>query len=257
MGRHLILIHGAFAGPWCMEPFADHLSRNGLTCHTPALRYHGDDPKGEPDPRLKDVGIADYADDIAELAGTLDSKPVILGHAVGGLVAQLVAARGLASGIILINPNTPWGVLPETDGQRAVARGLMEAGAFWNGPMRVQFDLIAPFAFNRMPPEQQHEVFDRLGPESGRVMFEMFFWMFDDRHAIRVDFDQVTCPVLILSGADDQAVPSFTGRELAARYAARATWQEVPDRAHFMFLEPGWQSVADRCAAWMGEHALR
>lgn len=129
----------------------------------------------------------------------------------------------------------------------------MEAGAFWKAPMRVEFELMAPFALNKLDPAKQHEVFDRLGPESGRVMFEMFFWMFDDRRAIAVDFERIDCPVLVLSGAEDRAVPSFTGRELARRYGERGTYQEVDGHAHFMFIEPGWESVADRCADWMSQ----
>jgi hypothetical protein len=95
--------------------------------------------------------------------------------------------------------------LPSTDDERAVAKGLMEVGSFSKTAMRVQFDLIAPFALNKLDPPAQRAVFDRLGPKSGTVMFEMFFWEFDDRRAVAVDFDKVTCPVLVLSGCPRQA----------------------------------------------------
>lgn len=247
----IVLIHGAFAGPWCMADFAGYFRDRGWTCHTPALRYHDADPKAEPDPRLAEMSIEDYTDDLAEYVAGLDETPIIGGHAVGALVAQKLAVRGLASGLVLINSNAPWGMLPFTDDQRAVAKGLMRAGAFWEGPMRVEFDLMAPFALNKLEPEQQHAVFDRLGAESGNVMFEMFFWMFDDRKAIAVDYDKVSCPVLVLSGAEDKAVPAVTGQEIAKRYGSKATFHEVPGHAHFMFLEPGWQKIAADCADWI------
>jgi non-heme chloroperoxidase len=60
-------------------------------------------------------------------------------------------------------------MLPETDDERAVARGFMEMGSFWKAPLRVPFDLMAPFAFNKLDEATQHAVFDRLGAESGRV----------------------------------------------------------------------------------------
>ena len=252
MDHPVVLIHGAFAGPWCMENFAGYFRERGWTCHVPALRYHDGDPKAAPNPALTDVGVEDYTMDLENFIEALESPPVIVGHAIGAVIAQKLAARRLASAIVLINSNGPWGILPSTDDERAVARGLMEAGPFWKEPMRVDFDLIATYAFNRLDRETQHAVFDRLGAESGKVMFEMFFWMFDDQRATHVDFAEVKCPVLVMSGAEDRAVPSIVGRKIADHYA-HATYHEAPDGAHFMFLEPGWEEVAEYCADWMAE----
>ncbi len=206
MAREIVLIHGAFAGPWCWDHFKSYFQNLGWTCHTPALRYHDVDPSAEPNPELADTSIRDYADDIAVFVGELESPPVIIGHAVGGLIAQQVASRSRTSGLVLINPNAAWGMLPVTDDERAVARTFMESGPFWKAPMRVAFDLIAPFAFNKLDTDTQKRVFSRLVPESGRVMFEMFFWMFDDNRTITIDFDKVDCPVLVVAGEEDRAV---------------------------------------------------
>lgn len=251
MSDTVVLIHGAFAGPWCMDNLAGFFRDCGFICHTPALRHHGGDPKADTAPALATTSIEDYTDDLVAFIQTLETKPIILGHAVGAVIAQKLVARGLARGIVVINSNVPWGILPTTDDERAVAKGLMEAGPFWKAAMRVQFDLIARYALNKLDPAAQRAVFDRLGPESGTVMFEMFFWMFDDLRAVAVDFEKVTCPALVLSGSEDRAVPSVTGRRIAEKYGAKAKFEEVPDHAHFMFLEPGWENVAARCADWM------
>ncbi|WP_170475903.1 alpha/beta hydrolase [Ruegeria arenilitoris] len=251
MAKEIVLIHGAFAGPWCMADYAGFFRDRGWTVHTPALRYHGGNPEAAPDPGLTDTSVMDYSNDIAQFVEGLDSKPVILGHAIAGVVAQQVASRGLASAIVLINPNAPWGTLPETDDERAVPRALMEGGAFWKQPMRVEFDLMAPFALNKMPEAQQHEVFDQLGAESGRVMFEMFFWMFDDDHAMKVDIEKVDCPVLIVSGTEDRAVNPNTCRALAKLYGDRATFLPVKNHAHFLFMEPGWEKPAGQIVDWL------
>ncbi len=252
MEHPVILIHGAFAGPWCMDKFAGYFRDRGWTCHVPALRYHDRDPQAEPDPALAGTSVEDYTMDLENFIEELETPPVIVGHAIGAVIAQKLAARRLASAIVLINSNAPWGILPSTDSERAVARGLMEAGAFWKEPMRVDFDLIATYAFNKLDPATQRAVYDRLGPESGKVMFEMFFWMFDDRRATKVDFAEVKCPVLVVSGAEDRAVPAVTGRRIADHYE-HATYHEAPDRAHFLFLEPGWEEIAEYCADWMTE----
>ena len=254
MKKSILLIHGAFAGSWCLDNYKKFFQDRGWTCHAPALRYHGGDPKAEPDPDFSNTSISDYTKDIAAYIKKLDAPPVLLGHAVGGLVAQQVAAMGLASGVVLINSNAAWGMLPETDDERAVARTFMEQGPFWKEPVRVEFDLIAPYAFNKLDEGTQHAVFDRLGPESGRVMFEMFFWMFDDHRAIAVDFEKVTCPVLVVSGEEDRAVRHAVGQEVTQKYGANGTFHLARGHAHYLFMEPGWEDVAAYCADWMSEH---
>ncbi len=249
----IVLIHGAFAGPWCMDLFAGFFRERGWDVHTPALRLHEEDPKEDPEKALIGVSITDHTDDLATYIDTLDSRPVVLGHAVGGIMAQQLAARGLARAAILLNPNAPYGVLPATDDERAVAKGMMSAGAIWETVMHVDFDLIATYAFNKLDPETQHAVFDRLGAESGQLMFEMFFWMFDDRKAISVDVDKVDCPVLVVSGAEDRAVRPATGEQIAALYGERGTHLLVQGQAHFIFMEPGWDRVAADCLDWI-EH---
>ena len=256
MTKDIVLIHGAFAGPWCMQDYATFFRDRGWTVHTPALRYHDGDPKADPDPGLTETSVLDYTNDIAKLVQGLNNKPVLLGHAIAGVVAQQVAAQGLASAIVLINPNAPWGTLPATDDERAVPRALMEGGAFWKQPMRVEFDLMAPFALNKMDEAQQHVVFDQLGAESGRVMFEMFFWMFDDHHAIKVQFDKVKCPVLVVSGAEDRAVNPDTCRALAELYGERGTFLLVQDHAHFLFMEPGWEGPAEEIESWLNKQPI-
>ena len=92
-----------------------------------------------------------------------------------------------------------------------------------------------------------------MGAESGRVMFEMFFWMFDDDHAMKVDIDKVVCPVLIVSGTEDRAVNPDTCRALAKLYGDHATFMPVEDHAHFLFMEPGWEKPAAQIAGWLDE----
>ena len=257
MPKEVVFIHGAFAGPWCWDQYKSYFQDLGWTCHTPALRYHDVDPSDEPNPDLADTSIRDYADDIAAFVGELDSPPIIIGHAVGALIAQQVASRRPTSGLVLINPNAAWGMLPATDDERAVARTFMESGPFWKAPMRVAFDLIAPFAFNKLDGDTQKQVFSRLVPESGRVMFEMFFWMFDDNRTIAIDFDKVGCPVLVVAGEEDRAVRHAVGKEIAEKYGNKGSFLLAAGHAHFLFIEPGWEQIAKHCENWMSETASR
>ena len=125
-----VLIHGAFGGAWSLENFAEFFRNRGWICHTPNLRCHGEDPTLEPDSRLAEISIADYTNDMAEFIKSLDSVPVIFGFSMGGVIAQKLAALGLAQGMVLLNSSAVWGVLPSTEDERTVATGLMASGPF-------------------------------------------------------------------------------------------------------------------------------
>jgi pimeloyl-ACP methyl ester carboxylesterase len=62
------------------------------------------DPKDGPDPRLGRISLLDYAQDLEQYIRELDQKPFLIGHSMGGLLAQILGARGVAKGIVLLTP---------------------------------------------------------------------------------------------------------------------------------------------------------
>lgn len=253
MDSPIVLIHGAFGGPWCMENFATHFRDAGWACHSPVLRFHDVDPKAEPDPGLAGTSIEDYTDDLTELIRGLEAPPILVGHSMGGVLAQKLAARGLARAIILLNGSVNWGILPSTDDERAIGTGLMASGAIWETTLRMEFEMMSELALNNLDPAGQRAAFDQLVPESGRAVFELFFWIFDDRQTTRIDYDAVTCPVLVVSGTGDKGVSTHTARQIAARHGANATFHEATGFGHYLMLEPGWERVAAHCASWISD----
>ncbi|MFR9750071.1 alpha/beta hydrolase [Nocardia sp. 004] len=253
MDTPIVFVHGTNAGPWTMADFTGYFAERGLRTLAPAYRHHDETISGETAELLVGTGIDDYVEDIATAISVLDTAPVIVGHSLGGVIAQILAARGLARAIVLLNGSVNWGVLPTTDGERALAKRLMSAGPFWEGTLLPDFDTMSEFGLNKLVPAEQRRVFDQLGPESGRVMFELFFWMFDDNQTTRIDYQSIECPVLMVSGTEDLAVPPSTARLIAQRHGAQTTFLEVPGFGHYLMLEPGWRQIADLCAHWLLE----
>jgi pimeloyl-ACP methyl ester carboxylesterase len=252
MTRTAVLIHGACAGGWCFENFARFLQERGWTCHAPDLRFHGK-PEANPDPQLAAASIADYTADMAGFIAGLDETPVLIGHSMGGLIAQQLAARGLAHSVVLLASCAPWGVLPATDDERALARALMSAGAFWTQSLQPAFEIAKSDSLASLDPQMQKRVFAKFGPESGRAMFELFFWMFDDQRTTAVEAERVRCPVLVVAGSDDKIVSAATGRRIAQRYGYQAMFHEARGRGHFLIMEEGWEDLATVCAEWMAQ----
>src|SRR3954467_6270989 len=56
--------------------------------------------------------VGQVADHYAEVIGKLDKQPAVVGHSFGGLLAQLIAGRGLSNVTVAIDAAPYQGVLP-------------------------------------------------------------------------------------------------------------------------------------------------
>jgi non-heme chloroperoxidase len=221
----------------------------GWACHTPDLIGHGENA-ADADARLVGIGMNDYRVELTTFLKTLREPPVLLGHSMGAVLAQQLAASGMARALVLISPAPRAGILPATDDEKQLARDLMTIPAFWGTVMHPDFKLACIYSLNQVPPEEQRSVFEKFGPESGRVYFELFFWMFDVTRATEVDTGAIRCPVLCLSGTDDKLVSLATARETAAPYVGSTFWEEA-GRGHMLPVEASAAEIARRIAAWI------
>jgi non-heme chloroperoxidase len=249
MGKDIVMLHGANAGGWCFDEFRQVFEGEGWTCHAPDLIGHGA-RKADAATVLRDVGIADYRAEMEALVKALPAPPVLLGHSMGAVIAQLLAAQGLARALILVSPAPRSGILPPTDPEKQLAKDLMSLGPFWTKVIDPVFDLAKIYTLNRLPEDEQRTVFDKFGPESGRALFELFFWMFDKTGVTMVDTDAVRCPVLCLSGSDDRIVSLATARASAEGYKDATFW-ELEGHGHMVLIEPGAEEIARRIANWL------
>jgi non-heme chloroperoxidase len=249
MAKDIVMLHGASAGGWCFDKFRGVFESLGWTVHTPDLVGHGGD-KAEADATLAGIGMADYCAEFASFLKTLPAPPVLLGHSMGAVLAQQLAASGMARSLILVSPAPRAGILPTSDSEEAIAQGFMTIASFWKTVIAPDFALACLYSLNRVPADQQRSVFDRFGPESGRAYFELFFWMLDQTRATAVDIPAVRCPVLCLSGTDDKLVSLATARVTGGAYPASTFW-ELSEHGHMLLVEPGAEDIARRIADWI------
>ena len=249
MGKTIVMVHGANCGGWCFDKFRKVFEERGFTCHAPDLIGHGAD-KETGKGTLASVGMADYRAQMTAFVEALPEKPILLGHSMGAIIAQQLAADSLAEKLVLASPAPLSGIEPPTGPEKQLCQDLMSIGPFWTHALDPNFDLACFYTLNLLPKDEQRGVFDRFGPESGRALFETFFWMFDQSGATTVDTDAVRCPVLCLSGAKDNIVSLETAKATANAYAQCEFWT-LPDHAHMLLVEPGADDIAGRIADWL------
>jgi non-heme chloroperoxidase len=249
----VVMIHGAFCGPWAFDSMRQPFESAGWRVHTPTLRHHA---HGVPPSRaLGTMSLTDYAHDLAKFVSTFDAPPILIGHSMGGLLAQMLAAKGLARALVLLAPCPPWGMLPSTIFEVASASTMLMTGQFWNQVLKPDYAIAAAHSLDRLPPAERHRVFSHFVPESGLATFEILHWGLDIKRAALVHASDVTCPILCLVGAHDRINPPSTVKRVAERYSGRAVYEALEGHSHWLVSEPGWEKIAARMLAWIGEIA--
>jgi pimeloyl-ACP methyl ester carboxylesterase len=244
----VVMIHGAFAGPWVWDGFSEKFRTAGYAVHTPCLRHHD-----TPSEALGRTSLNDYAHDLDGFIETLEAEPILVGHAMGGLLAQKLAARRGVRALILLAPSAPWGVPPSSLFEISSAQAMLLHVGFWNSKLAAEDHIISRHGLDRLAPAARDAVLARLGPESGRAIFEVMHWGLDMSRAGEVDAAKIACPLLLAAGSEDRIHPPGTVERIAALYGGRASFEKIPSMSHWLPGEPGWEKVADRALNWLEE----
>jgi pimeloyl-ACP methyl ester carboxylesterase len=249
----VLMIHGAFCGPWSLQGLREKFEAAGYAVAAPALRFHGGT---RPPAALGTTGLADYAADLEQEIRALKQAPILVGHSMGGLLAQMLAARLEISALILLAPSAPWGVPPTTLFEIGAAQAMHLHPGYWNQVLEPNRDVALAHSLDKLPRHMRDEVFDRFVPESGRATFEIMNWGIDFRQGSAVDVDAVTAPILFLTGSEDRLNPPSTVAKIAALYKGRATAEVLDGMGHWLIGEPGWERLAERALEWLENRSL-
>ncbi len=227
----------------------------GFTVHTPTLRYH-DLPSAEGAEKVGPVSVRDYADDIVPLVESLDSPPLVVGHSLGGLVAQLVAARTRHVGLVAATPAPAAGIFALYPGTLRVFSHHFLQSRPWAKPLYpTSWKLYRRYVTNTTDEKLARELYSELVPDSGRVYCEMPLWFLDRAKATRIDFAAVKSPVLAIGGERDRTVNPRVARTTAARYS-NGTYVEIPGSDHLVFFGKALPVTMARIDEWMTRNRI-
>ncbi len=252
MRAALFMIHGLWAGPWVWDRFVPFFSGRGYRCVAPTLRHH-DAPPARPPAQLGRVSLLDYAADLEAELDAMTGPPILMGHSMGGMLAQMLAARRPARALVLLSPMPPQGINVLSPASLRMFRTTLVRWGFWRRPTRPAFPAAAASMLGELPAGERRAVYDRLVHESGRAACETGFWFLDPHRAKYVDTAQIRVPVLVVAGSRDLLHPPAMMRWVAGRYAPRSTYKEFAGSGHWLTGEPGWSGIAGYVAGWLGK----
>lgn len=245
-GPSIVMVHGAFCGGWTFDQFRQPFERAGLRVSAPDLPGHAASaPRGA----VAGLSMNDYADSLADLIAAEPEPPILIGHSLGGLVAQMAAQHRPIAALILLAPSPPWGVLGGSLEEAASAASLYALGPFWLQAIDPDFGVAGQYTLDGLAKPDRAAVFARMAPESGRAMWETLNWWLDPFMTTRVDPNRIGAPTLVIAGQKDLIHPPATVGQTARRLGA--SMKVMPDMSHWLVSEPGWEAVAETCLTWL------
>lgn len=218
MKEEIILIPGTWARARSWGGFITSLEEIGFKVHAPEKRYH-DLSYEEIEEKIGEVSINDYVLDFVSYIQKLDNPDVfILGHSLGGLIAQLVAEKIDHKGLILLGPAPSSDIFAFYPTMvHAFYKHFLQWG-FWKKPLYPNKYAYYNYVANMQDDKTIDEAFNDLVPESGRVYTEMSLPIFDRNKSTRVDHENIGGPVLVITGSEDNIVVPAIARNTAKNY---------------------------------------
>lgn len=261
-GTPVVFVHGLWLHSSSWQPWLEAFREAGFDPVAPEWpgTPSGSVAEARADARAAGgFGITAVADHYARIIGSLDAKPVLIGHSFGGLLVQNLLGRGLGVAAIAIDPAPIKGVLALPVSALRVA-----SIALRNPANRKRTVLLTAEQFrfgfgNALSAEESAELYEKWTiPSPGRPLFEAGLANFSPNSPAKVNTANPNRgPLLLISGGADHTVPPAIVHgtlRLYAKSPAVTELKEFPDRGHSLTVDHGWREVADASLAWLRSH---
>lgn len=210
----IILIHGMFSGGWCFESWARFLCGKSFKVYVIKDLHFGEN--------LTKVKFLDYVNKAESLIENLASKskdiakfkPIIIGHSMGGLIAQKLAEKYscLVGGIVLVASAPPKGISAMSwDVAKAMAKHTVSL--MFNLPIKIDKSSTFKLILNQLGGDDRKErIFKKFVFESPKVVKQLAF------SKISINHKKVFCKILVVAGSHDKLLPMGIQLKIANRY---------------------------------------
>ena len=251
-------VHGLWLLPSSWDRWAALFEEAGFTAVSPGWP---DDPETVEEAKAKpevfahkSVGqIADYVDGIIR---RLDKRPVVIGHSFGGLLAQIIAGRGLATATVAIDPAPFRGVLPLPISALRSASPVLSNPANRNRAVPLTFEQFRYSFANAVDEKEAKELYETYSvPGSGVPIFQAASANLNPWTEAKVDTkNPERGPLLIIVGEQDHTVPPAIAKAAYKRQKGNdgvTEYVEIPGRGHALVIDHGWRDVAETALAFV------
>ncbi|OGZ14864.1 MAG: hypothetical protein A3H76_06255 [Candidatus Lloydbacteria bacterium RIFCSPLOWO2_02_FULL_54_12] len=242
----IVFIHGAGGAAWHWDSLLPHFAACGYPCYAPDLVGHGVSRES-----IRTAGIYDYALDVEHFLTNVvlprHSAPVVVGHSMGGLIAQKIAESVATAGVVLVTPAPPHGISYRPGGVLLPAPEDI-LSLFCVFIMGQSIPLSRKFIESIfVDPIASAAVIDTFVAkqfvESPIALKEMLLG------EVTVRPEMITCPIFVVGAGKDRVIHPEIAHEVAEYYdAPLATLHHL---GHACIMEAGCEATAGVILGWL------
>jgi non-heme chloroperoxidase len=254
----VVFIHGLWLLPSSWDRWAGFFEQAGFAPVQPGWPDDPDtveDAKAHPEVFAHKT-VGQVAGHYVETIGQLSTKPAVIGHSFGGLLAQIMAGRGLAAATVAIDPAPFRGVLPLPFSALKAASPVLGNPLNRNRAVPLTFEQFRYGFANAVSEDEAKNLFDTFAvPASGVPLFQAAAANLNPWTEAKVDTRNADRgPLLIISGEKDNIVPWSIANASYKRQKRNENVTEIveiPNRGHALVIDNGWPEVAQTALAFV------
>jgi non-heme chloroperoxidase len=260
----VVFIHGLWLLPSSWDRWADVFRAAGYAPITPGWP---DDPETVAEANahpevFANKTVGQVADHYAEVIGKLDTRPAVVGHSFGGLLAQILAGRGLSVATVAIDAAPFRGVLPLPISALKSSAPVLTNPANRHKAVPLTYEQFRYAFANAVSEEEARQLYDTFAvPASGAPLFQAATDNLNPWTEAKVDTENPERgPLLIVSGERDHTVPpsiSDAAYKQQLKNPGVTEFAEIPGRGHALTIDSGWLEVAQTTLAFIERYAER
>lgn len=258
----VVFIHGLWLLPSSWDRWGDLFESAGYSAIKPGWP---DDPESVADAKahpevFAGKSVGHVADHVSAIVKELKKKPAVVGHSFGGLLAQIVAGRGLAAVTVAIDPAPFRGVLPLPFSALKAASPVLSNPANRNKAVPLTYEQFR-FAFaNAVGEEEARRIYEAFAVAApGEPLFQAAVANLNPWTEVKVDTaNPDRGPLLIIEGEKDNTVPwaiANASYKRQKRNPGVTEIKKIAGRGHSLVIDDGWKEVADTALDFVKRYA--
>ncbi|HCM04524.1 MAG TPA: alpha/beta hydrolase [Oceanospirillales bacterium] len=250
----VLLVHGMWSNQDTLKEVQDTFIDQGYPTEALQLPYHCSKEEHTPESQasLAKMRLQNYVGHVIERVKQQSTPPILVGHSMGGLLVQLVAAQVPCQRLILLSSAAPAGINGlSISAIRTLGSNLLRF-PLWKKITEVKLENVRYGLANSQSSELQQEIAKNCTYESGMATLQISMGlMLRSYSAAHVNAEKIKCPVLIIGGTADRITSIGVQRNIAKRFGAQCKLVEITDCCHWTVSGKYFPQIQSKIVDWL------